>query len=537
MLNRRHVLILLSAALLSVLTIILCSNAVGLGRYDAVSLPPASPSEILPDHTARFTVPLPEEARGEHMVFCFSCYNSVVRVLDGDSLLLSEGDERAVEGRPIGHLLLAVPIPENAWGRSLTVLVTAQDGSDSASISSLALLADKDARLYPLCGNQFDILIILPVTLLSLAIVPVFAALWAFRFRFGKRGFCLSLFLLLAGCWYLSFQGVLWTFSNNKILCANLEYYALFALPIPFLGYLRQEHLPPRSRKILLGLELAFVLLAAAAAIVTVLPGKASYLSFVSILRMLMLLSIVVAILVIFLARGQNRRASERVLRNGLIATMVLAALETARIALNIRMQGPINFSRLMLLVFLATLLTSFLLREYRSLRTRLEREQLQRLAYTDILTGIPNRQDLERQAEELSVQEMKNSAVLFFDANGLKKANDEYGHAVGDAMLKEVGQALARAMEGHKGFYGRYGGDEFAACVNAAQAEEIRRRFHQELDGVNREHRLPFPISVACGAAVYADYPEQPDMNLKQLIRLADKQMYLNKKEMKACR
>ena len=73
--------------------------------------------------------------------------------------------------------------------------------------------------------------------------------LWVFRFRFGKRGFCLSMFLFLTGCWYLGFQGLLWAFSERSALCANLEYYALFAMPIPFLGYLRQEHLPPRRRR------------------------------------------------------------------------------------------------------------------------------------------------------------------------------------------------------------------------------------------------------------------------------------------------
>ena len=130
-----------------------------------------------------------------------------------------------------------------------------------------------------------------------------------------------------------------------------------------------------------------------------------------------------------------------------LLCVVLLSALTITlcSAALGIDMQGALNFTRLMLLVFLATLLTSFLLREYRSLRTRLEREQLQRLAYTDLLTGIPNRQALERRAEELSAQEAERCAVLFFDANGLKKANAVFGHAAGDTMLREVGQRRLR--------------------------------------------------------------------------------------------
>lgn len=532
--HRRMTAILLSAVLLSALTIMFCAGSLGIGRYDIVPLQKAGDPEILPDNSARFTVPLPAEYRRENMAFCFSCYNSVVRVYDGDTLLLTEGADRTL---PIGHLILTVPVPDTAWGKTLTVIATAQDGSDGANISSLSLIPAVDARLFPLRNSQFDFLVFLPVTLIALAAAPVFAVLWAFRFHFGKRGFCLSAFLFLTGTWYMSFQGIPWAFSENGPLCANLEYYALYLLPIPFLGYLREEHLPPRSKKILLGMEIAFALLAVIALVVTLVPGGWTYLTLVSYQRIVMLVALGGAMLIIFLARGQNRRISERVLRNGLLVTMAIAALETGRIALNIKMNGSLNFSRLLLLVFLTTLLASFLLREYRALRTRLEREQLQRLAYTDILTGIPNRQDLERHAGEMSAHDMENSAVIFFDANGLKKANDEYGHAAGDALLQAVGQALARAMEKGKGFYGRYGGDEFVACVPASQVEETRRSFYEEVERANAENKLPFPISVACGVAVYADYPEVPDMNMKMLVRLADNQMYQNKQEMKSCR
>ena len=114
----------------------------GIGRYDAVPLQTAGSSEVLPDHTVRFAIPLPEEARREHMVFCFRCYNCVVRVLDGETLLLISGADRVEAGRPIGHMLLAVPVPEDAWGRELTVLAAAQDGSDM-SMSTLIRLADE----------------------------------------------------------------------------------------------------------------------------------------------------------------------------------------------------------------------------------------------------------------------------------------------------------------------------------------------------------------------------------------------------------
>ena len=53
----------------------------------------------------------------------------------------------------------------------------------------------------------------------------------------------------------------------------------------------------------------------------------------------------------------------------------------------------------------------------------------------------------------------------------------------------------------------------------------------------MNREQRLPFPVSVACGVAAWGDYAGRPDMSMRTLIRIADEKMYRNKQEMKACR
>ena len=75
-------------------------------------------------------------------------------------------------------------------------------------------------------------------------------------------------------------------------------------MPIPFLGYLRQEHLPPRSRKIMLGMEFAFLLMAVVATVLTFLPGKSSFLTLVPFLRVVILLALAVSMFLIILARG-----------------------------------------------------------------------------------------------------------------------------------------------------------------------------------------------------------------------------------------
>ncbi|WP_052697665.1 GGDEF domain-containing protein [Luteibacter yeojuensis] len=107
------------------------------------------------------------------------------------------------------------------------------------------------------------------------------------------------------------------------------------------------------------------------------------------------------------------------------------------------------------------------------SLQDSLRREH--ELALTDPLTGLPNRLAYERRMAELEadVREGRATACIgAFDIDHFKVINDTYGHAAGDAVLRIVGQTLAKALEG-KAFVARYGGEEFAAVFTGAAPDD----------------------------------------------------------------
>ncbi|WP_438349569.1 diguanylate cyclase domain-containing protein [Paenibacillus sp. FA6] len=88
-----------------------------------------------------------------------------------------------------------------------------------------------------------------------------------------------------------------------------------------------------------------------------------------------------------------------------------------------------------------------------------IERVTLKRLAYLDTVTGLINRNGLDRFWNQYPVK--GNMAVLFLDLDYFKDVNDEYGHQAGDQLLKEVGWRLLQVN--HKGMQVfRIGGDEF---------------------------------------------------------------------------
>jgi len=94
--------------------------------------------------------------------------------------------------------------------------------------------------------------------------------------------------------------------------------------------------------------------------------------------------------------------------------------------------------------------------------------EQLQTVADTDFLLGIPNRRGFERELTRAVsyIQRYRASAALIvLDVDRLKPINDHFGHAAGDDVLKAIVAALSRQIRSSD-VIGRLGGDEFAVLL-----------------------------------------------------------------------
>jgi len=109
------------------------------------------------------------------------------------------------------------------------------------------------------------------------------------------------------------------------------------------------------------------------------------------------------------------------------------------------------------------------------------ERALWQELAWRDDLSGLRNRRYFEHRLDELLAQataQRSRVTVLLFDIDDFKSYNDAYGHATGDALLREVAALLLRCSREHD-VAARYGGDEFAAILWDAEQPRIAGSQH----------------------------------------------------------
>ncbi|WP_447763034.1 diguanylate cyclase [Sphingopyxis panaciterrae] len=147
--------------------------------------------------------------------------------------------------------------------------------------------------------------------------------------------------------------------------------------------------------------------------------------------------------------------------------------------------------------------------------------------ANTDMLTGLPNRRHTLAFLERALVGARENGAplaVAIFDIDHFKRINDNYGHAVGDIVIRRVGQR-AKASLREEDMVGRFGGEEFVCVLqrSSAQAAEIvAERVRKAIEAQHGSDEGPTQVTVSIGLAVYGG-----ETSIEELLQRADEALY----------
>ncbi|GAE25615.1 diguanylate cyclase/phosphodiesterase [Halalkalibacter wakoensis JCM 9140] len=165
--------------------------------------------------------------------------------------------------------------------------------------------------------------------------------------------------------------------------------------------------------------------------------------------------------------------------------------------------------------------------------------KNMQYMAYFDPLTLLPNRNKLNKWVSEIDIGRKIDDqiAIVFLDLDRFKAINDQYGHTIGDLLLKQVGERLNSVLS-EKDFITRQGGDEFVLILDQIESK-------QEVLSViqNIINQLSFPfyirnhkIEVSASIGVSVDYVRKSHKNYQEfiegLMKEADHAMYKSKQQ-----
>ncbi|MDC7238314.1 MAG: diguanylate cyclase [Sphaerochaetaceae bacterium] len=152
--------------------------------------------------------------------------------------------------------------------------------------------------------------------------------------------------------------------------------------------------------------------------------------------------------------------------------------------------------------------------------------------ARTDKLTGILNRRAcfevLDEQVEYCK-ENKSDLTVCFADINQLKNVNDNYGHEVGDLLIKSITEVFIKNIR-EIDYVCRLGGDEFLVIfpkTNIHQAQKILDQINNQIRKINQSNKYTFVLSFSYG---FSQYDDEKCNNSSKLISVADKHMYEDK-------
>src|SRR4030095_8650165 len=160
--------------------------------------------------------------------------------------------------------------------------------------------------------------------------------------------------------------------------------------------------------------------------------------------------------------------------------------------------------------------------------------QMISRQAYSDTLTGLPNRRALDERLEEEVQSARRNNfsfAVIMMDLDGFKDINDTYGHSVGYDILRLVFNQMARGVR-NTDFLARYGGDELTLILTQTEMSSALVVSEKILEGM-RNIKYTFPdgrrlkLGISGGIAIYPVHAR----NGADLLRAADAALYYAKK------
>lgn len=473
--------------------------------------------------TVVFQNTLPEEKNGCNSLIFYSRHQRVRILLNGELLADYGFKQKTPFHMSPGCAWQLVRLPDNWPGAVLTIELAAEYNGTAGELT-MVHLGTKNALVFMVIKEAlFRLLLNVPILFAGVALV--FTSFLYQDRKMVQRLRSLGIFAIIISSWLLMESRISQFFTGNPLLAGNLIFLLFGLLPIVILRFLLTYEDFERSRfmRTLYHLSAAGFLLLWGLQIVGVLDAM----QMVSGFHVLLLLIIAGTVVLYVRCQVSRKRIQDNSIYYAGIVFAFFGLVDILRFYLLSTGMDVVLFSRIGLLCFITIMGVSAVRQASENRQRFLEQMVLEKIAYTDIMTGLANRTAFE-QVMDCCREDGACPRIIVLDLNGLKYINDNFGHKEGDRAIQAVAGQLLGCFAGKAQIF-RIGGDEFCVIGEGAEPGEMEAllsEFERKMLTVQQE--VKFPLSVACGVSDL----EVADIDAAFLS--ADQRMYEQKERMK---
>ena len=483
----------------------------------------------------------PDEDLDNSIMSLYVLHSKVELLVDGESVYTYGQDKPVL----FGYGTLHIPLYETYAGKDFTIIYNVMEGGEVSAIDIPVISYNAENYYRNISISRMSYLMIdFALIILSLMFGAV-ALIFMFKTREMLKLVFLAVSVFGIGMWIFCNHDLIDVFSDNLLLRGHLEYMSFYTAPFFFSLYFYDDYFKNETsarRYVYLG--------------ITILQGLFGFmcipLNFTTKVHLPSLLPVSHVLLITsitFLAYMSIRsiRLKKNMHRPFLVGFTLIILFACRDLVLFTKYHyilhstGAKYDSRMLIGTFLfaVAMFIDFFSAQSRRMAAEAKAEALNKMAHTDIMTGLSNRRRCEEEFD--SYAKSKNVfGIINFDLNDLKKTNDNYGHEAGDKLLTDFSDLLKDAFP-EECLVCRTGGDEFIATIPDAKKmdpEEILKVLSEKRDEINKT-RTPLPLSYACGYCISTDPALSEGLSGSELVnevnKLSDARMYENKAAIKA--
>ena len=473
------------------------------------------------------------EMEGSTTLF-YRTHNSYTKIFLEDELIY-ETDNTYSDMSPGSRWNLVTLQPEHA-GLTLRMQATAAYSGDAPDIDNV-YWGDSAAIILSIMHQKlWGALSCIAICLIGLIMIILDIAL-NYKKKRKSHGICfLGAFSLGIGGWSLIETNVLQFLVRDTQILKPIDNLFLISLVMPLLLFADELYgvLKYRAVRVFCILQLIYL----ASCIILPLAGVTDWHGLLFIARIFIGIFAIgfVAMAVwnnrFLFVRRENRSAEAILQVAGIAALCVSAVISLLRFFIHDAMDRG-SILRFGLLIFILCFAASSLFQTYKLIAQGMEYNSVQKIAYSDALTGLGNRAAYLERLEECVKEHIQRLGIVYLDVNNLKKVNDVHGHEQGDILIRTA----AKVIEESFGAFGRayrIGGDEFCVLIDTNAMEGYDQAvdiFRKKMEAVNKSGKYIFRLQIAHGfICCEADSMK----TVEDAIKTADERMYHNKVQLK---